>query len=123
MEQFATFIGTLMQSRNQAHIYHLQAEGPGAYAAHVALQAYYEGIIPLIDALTEGFQGRYGILRGYKMAGTIKEDNNPTMYFEGLAKFVETIRTQMPQDSYLQNQVDEVVDLIESTKYKLKFLH
>lgn len=123
MEQFATFIGTLMQSRNQAHIYHLQAEGPGAYAAHIALQAYYEGIIPLIDALTEGFQGRYGILRGYKMATTIKEDNNPQMYFEGLSKFVETIRTQIPQDSYIQNQVDTVVDLIESTKYKLKFLH
>lgn len=122
MEQFATFIGTLMQSRNQAHIYHLQAEGPGAYAAHVALQAYYEGIIPLIDALTEGFQGRYGILRGYKMANNIKEDNNPIMYFEGLSKFVETIRTQIPQDSYIQNQVDTVVDLIESTKYKLKFL-
>ena len=122
MEQFATFIGTLMQSRNQAHIYHLQAEGPGAYAAHIALQAYYEGIIPLIDALTEGFQGRYGILRGYKMATTIKEDNNPQMYFEGLSKFVETIRTQIPQDSYIQNQVDTVVDLIESTKYKLKFL-
>lgn len=122
MEQFATFIGTLMQSRNQAHIYHLQAEGPGAYAAHIALQAYYEGIIPLIDALTEGFQGRYGILRGYKMANNIKEDNNPVMYFEGLSKFVETIRTQIPQDSYIQNQVDTVVDLIESTKYKLKFL-
>lgn len=122
MEQFATFIGTLMQSRNQAHIYHLQAEGPGAYAAHVALQAYYEGIIPLVDALTEGFQGRYGILRGYKMASNIKEDNNPVMYFEGLSKFVETIRTQIPQDSYIQNQVDTVVDLIESTKYKLKFL-
>lgn len=123
MEQFATFIGTLMQSRNQAHIYHLQAEGPGAYASHKALQEYYEDVIDLIDGLVESFQGRYGILRGYKMAGTIKEDNNPTMYFEGLAKFVETIRTQMPQDSYLQNQVDEVVDLIESTKYKLKFLH
>lgn len=122
MEQFATFIGTLMQSRNQAHIYHLQAEGPGAYAAHIALQAYYEGIIPLIDALTEGFQGRYGILRGYKMLATIKEDNNPVMYFEGLSKFVESIRTQIPQDSYIQNQVDTVVDLIESTKYKLKFL-
>ena len=123
MEQFGTFIGTLMQSRNQAHIYHLQAEGPGAFATHMALQGYYEGIIDLIDGLVESFQGRYGILRGYKMASSIKEDGNPTMYFEGLCKFVETIRTQIPQDSYLQNQVDEVVDLIESTKYKLKFLH
>ena len=120
MDQYATFVGTLMQSRNQVHIYHLQTE---SYAAHVALQGYYEGIIPLVDALVESYQGRYGILRGYKMAGTIKEDDNAVMYFEGLCKFVETIRTQLPQDSYIQNQIDEVVALIESTKYKLKFLH
>lgn len=120
MDQLATFIGTLMQSRNQAHIYHLQTE---SFAAHKALQGYYEDIIDLIDGLVESYQGRYGILRGYKMAGTIKEDGNPQMYFEGLAKFVETIRTQLPQDSYIQNQVDEVVALIESTKYKLKFLN
>jgi hypothetical protein len=120
MDQYATFIGTLMQSRNQVHIYHLQTE---SYAAHVALQGYYEGIVDLIDGLVESYQGRYGILRGYKMAGNIKEDNNATIYFEGLCKFVETIRTQLPQDSYIQNQIDEVVALIESTKYKLKFLH
>lgn len=120
MEPYATFIGTLMQSRNQAHIYHLQSN---SYAQHVALQGYYEGIVELIDGLVESYQGRYGILRGYKMAGTLKEDDNTVTYFEGLAKFVETIRTQCPQDSFIQNQIDEVVDLIESTKYKLKFLH
>lgn len=120
MEQLAVFIGTLMQSRNQAHIYHLQST---SYAQHKALEGYYEGIISLIDSIVEGYQGRYGILRGYKMAGGIKEDDSTVVYFEGLAKFVETIRTQIPQDTYLQNQVDEVVQLIESTKYKLKHLH
>jgi len=119
VDQFATFIGTLMQSRNQAHIYHLQTE---SFAQHKALQKYYEGIVDLIDGIVESYQGRYGILRGYKMAGTIKEDGNAVIYFEGVAKFVETIRPQLPQDSYIQNQVDEVVALIESTKYKLKFL-
>lgn len=120
MEQYGTFIGTLMQSRNQAHIYHLQTS---SFAQHKALQEYYEGIIELVDGLVESYQGRYGILRGYKMAGTIKEDENALIYFEGLAKFVETIRTQCPQDTYIQNQIDEVVELIEDTKYKLKFLH
>jgi hypothetical protein len=120
MDQYATFIGTLMQSRNQAHIYHLQTE---SFAAHKALQGYYEDVVDLIDGLVESYQGRYGILRGYKMAGTIKEDDNAVIYFEGLSKFVETIRTQIPQDTYIQNQVDEVVALIEGAKYKLKFLH
>jgi len=120
MEQFASMIGTLMQSRNQAHIYHLQTN---SYAAHIALGAYYDGIVGLIDALVESYQGRYGIVRGYKMLGTIKEDENYLNYFEALCKFVETTRTQIPQDSYLQNQVDTVIELISSTKYKLKFLH
>lgn len=122
MEPYALFIGTLMQSRNQAHIYHLQVEGPGAFAAHKALQDYYEGIVDLIDGLVESYQGRYGILRGYRMENAIKEDNNPEMYFEGLSKFVEMIRTKVPQDSYIQNEIDNVVNLVESTKYKLKFL-
>lgn len=120
MEQFGTFIGTLMQSRNQAHIYHLQSN---SYAQHIALQAYYEGIIPLIDGIVESYQGTYGILRGYKMAGTIKEDENPVIYFEGLSKFVEAILPSLPQDSFLLNQYDEISTLIQSTKYKLKFLH
>lgn len=120
MEQYGIFIGTLMQSRNQAHIYHLQTE---SFAAHKALQGYYEDVVDIIDGLVETYQGRYGILRGYKMAGTIKEDDNAIIYFEGLCKFVETMRTQLPQDTYIQNQIDELVALIEGTKYKLKFLH
>jgi hypothetical protein len=109
-----------MQSRNQAHIYHLQTN---SFAAHKALQEYYEEIVDLIDGLVESYQGRYGILRGYTMENQIKEDDSALMYFEGLSKFVEMIRTKVPQDSYIQNEIDNVVNLVESTKYKLKFLH
>jgi DNA-binding ferritin-like protein len=122
MEAVGLFLGTLMQSRTQAHVYHLQVQGAGSFAAHKALEDYYTGIIDLVDGIAEAIQGRYGIITGYKMADTIREDNNARMYFDGLSKFVETMRKQIPQDSYIQNQVDEIVDLIESTKYKLKFL-
>lgn len=123
MEEFAQLISTLMASRTQAHIFHLQVEGPGSYAAHKALNEYYDGIVDLFDGLVESYQGRYGILRGYTGTPSYKEDGQFMNYFEALAKYVETIRTKVPQDSYIQNQIDEVVDLIESTKYKLKFLH
>ena len=122
MDGIGLFLGTLMQSRNQAHIYHLQVQGMGSYAAHKALNNYYEEIVDLVDSIAESYQGRYGIITGYKMADTIREDNNARMYFDGLGKFVETVRKQLPQDSYLQNEIDEVVKLIETTKYKLKFL-
>lgn len=122
MENVGAFLGTLMQSRNQAHIYHLQTSGPGSFAAHMALDAYYNGIIPLIDGIAESIQGRYGIIRGYKMENVIREDSNALKYFEALSKFVESTRNECPQDSYIQNQIDTVVELIESTKYKLKNL-
>jgi DNA-binding ferritin-like protein len=122
MDGIGLLLGTLMQSRNQAHIYHLQVQGMGSYAAHKALNNYYEEIVDLVDSIAESYQGRYGIITGYKMADTIREDNNARMYFDGLGKFVETVRKQLPQDSYLQNEIDEVVKLIETTKYKLKFL-
>jgi hypothetical protein len=108
-----------MSSRNQAHVFHLQSP---SFAQHMALQSYYEGIIPLIDGLVESFQGRYGILRGYAISPLIKEDDSTLQYFEALCKFVYSIRETIPQDTYIQNQIDEVVELIESTKYKLKFL-
>lgn len=119
MEQFALLIGTLLQSRTQAQIYHWQAQGVGSDAAHRALGTYYDDIVGLVDTLVESFQGRYGIVRGYKMSNSLREDGNHVMYFEGLCKFVETSRQQVAQDSYIQNQIDEIVQLIEHTKYKL----
>ena len=122
MNKMGLLVGALMQSRNQSHIYHLQVTGPGSHATHLALQAYYEGIIPLIDGLVESYQGKYGILRGYAMSASIREDNNYINYFDALCLFVERIRVDIPQDSYIANQVDTIVELINSTKYKLKNL-
>jgi len=122
MNQMGLLIGTLMQSRNQAHIYHLQKTGPGSHAAHLALQAYYDGIVPLIDGLVESYQGKYGILTGYAMGASLREDGNFVAYFEALCMFVEKTRQSVPQDSYIANQIDTVVELMNSTKYKLKFL-
>ena len=43
-------------------------------------------------------------------------------YFQALYLYVEQYRSQLPQDTYVQNQVDTIVELINSTIYKLKFL-
>jgi hypothetical protein len=119
MNNLPLLIGTLLQSRNQAQIYHWQTKGLGSGQAHLALQAYYEGIIPLIDELVESYQGKYGILYEYKMAGTLREDGAHAMYFEGLCMFMTSIKPTLPQDSYLLNQYDEIETLIQTTKYKL----
>ena len=123
MQEFVQLISTLMASRQQAHIFHWQVDGPGSYAAHKALNEYYDEIVDLFDGLVESFQGRYGIQRGYTSPASFKEDDQAVLYFDALSKYVEAIRTKIPQDSFIQNEVDTVVKLIESTKYKLKFLH
>jgi hypothetical protein len=116
------YIGTLFQSRNQAHIYHLQTS---SYDKHKALNAYYEDIIDVIDRLVESYQGKYDIIKGYKMLGTLKDlqsDDDIVSYFEQLARYCELKREKLPQDSYLKNNYDEVDSLIRSTLYKLKVL-
>lgn len=122
MESLALLVGTLFQSRNQAHIYHLQVKGLGSGQAHEALKEYYEGIIPLVDTLIESYQGKYGILYGYKMAGTLREDGQYVRYFNALCVFMTKIKPVLPQDTYLQNQYDEIEQFIQSIKYKLNNL-
>jgi DNA-binding ferritin-like protein len=119
MEELASI---LMHSRTQTHIFHLGVSGPGAYAAHVALQGYYEGIVDLLDSLVESYQGKNGLIQ---FKPVINLDNNCDTrniidYFDKLCMIVKTLR-QSPNlaDSFLQNQIDNVEDLIYSTKYKL----
>jgi hypothetical protein len=120
MEPVAKFISTLMGSRNQSHIFHLQTT---SFAAHKALNEYYDGIVNLIDAYVETFQGKYGILTGYNISSSLIEaPDKAVMYFTGLSSFVDKIRTELPQDGELNNMVDEIASLISSTLYKLKFL-
>lgn len=116
-------ISTLLASRTQAHIFHWQTTDESSNAKHQALGAYYEDIVDLVDGLVESYQGRYGIIRGYESPNVFREDNNPLMYFKGLSKYVEMLRTKISQDTYIQNQIDEIVGLIETTLYKLENLH
>jgi hypothetical protein len=115
------FISTLFASRTQAHIFHLQTD---SFAAHKALQDYYDNIIELTDGLTESYQGKYGIVQGYTSPAMIEYSNceETIKYFTALDMYVAKSRERLPQDSYIQNQVDTIVELINSTIYKLKFL-
>ena len=115
------FISTLFASRTQAHVFHLQTN---SFAAHKALNEYYDGIIDLADGIAESIQGKYGIITGYSNIDLLEGNdcNEVIKYFTALEMYVDRARQTMPQDSYIQNQVDEVTALIVSTIYKLKFL-
>ena len=122
MEEVAKFVSTLLNSRQQSQVYHWQAVGEGSNAVHEALNEYYDKIVKKVDGLVESIQGRNGIIRGYNLEFAVREDNKPLIYFQALVKYVEAVRQRLPQDSYVQNQIDEIVDLLETTKYKLENL-
>jgi hypothetical protein len=46
----------------------------------------------------------------------------PQKYLKSLCDFVEEIRKELPTDTPLQNIIDEIASLIDSTLYKLRFL-
>lgn len=117
---FTEMMSLLLHSQTQVHTFHLQTE---SYAEHKALQKYYEGIDGLVDGLVESFQGKYGILKGYKSMdmNDWKSTESTTDYLNKLCERVIELR-DCCKDSYIQNQIDNVCELINSTTYKLRFL-
>ena len=118
------FVSTLFASRTQAHVFHLQTIGEGSFAAHSALNTYYDDIVGLVDNLVESYQGKYGIITGYVNVSLQEYQSceGVIAYFTILCAYIEKSRQMVAQDSYIQNQIDEVVALINSTLYKLRFL-
>lgn len=110
-------VSVLLHSVTNAHILHLQTL---SFAKHKALDDYYNTIGGNVDGLIESYQGRYGIIKQYQSSGPIPTD--PVAYFNYLSELVEEYRKFAPQDSYIQNQIDGIVELIESTRYKLNNL-
>lgn len=120
-EDFCEMVCQLLHSQTQVHIFHL---GTKSYSEHKALQGYYEGVDALTDGLVESYQGKYGLLNNYKSYKTqsYKNKNQVLKYFTGLLNTIEEKR-DCCDDSYIQNQIDTVQELIYSTMYKLKFLN
>lgn len=115
------FTMCLLNSVTTGHILHLQSR---SYSQHMALGAYYDGIGDLVDAFVEAFQGKYGLLTKYPTSAGLMPNVEPTVYLTYLSDEVATLRRAdgFPQDSELQNEVDNIANLINSTLYKLKFL-
>jgi len=120
IENFTKLVSCLFHSSTQVHIFHLQTN---SYSEHKALNKYYDEVVELTDGLIETFQGKYGILVDYSNLPLQNYQDNMQVvtYFIQLAELVHVMREDF-EDSYLQNQIDNVVELIESTKYKLRFL-
>jgi DNA-binding ferritin-like protein len=125
MKNFAKLVSFLFHSRTQAHVFHLRVKGPGAYAAHTALNAYYDEIIGLIDGLVESYQGKNGLIEFQDVDGIDNDASieNIIKYFTKLIAALDKLRkAENLQDTWIQNELDNVAGLLYSTKYKLENL-
>lgn len=109
----------LFHARTAAHVLHLQAR---SYATHIALNEFYDAIIPLADSLAEAYQGCYGLIESFPARYTAYTE--PLALMDALTKAIEEKRFDAAdkKETQLQNIIDEVVALIDSTTYKLRFL-
>jgi len=106
-------LSALLHSRTQAHVFHWRTK---SFAAHKALQAYYEGIVPLFDEYAEGYQGRYGLISGYTSGPLDQNPMKARAYFQRLLKIVDATKNK---DSYLKNILDTIRQLVYQTLYLL----
>ena len=123
-DHVSKFFSKLFESRQVAHVFHLQVRGDnGSYAAHVALDVYYNTVLGFIDELIEIYQGQYGIIENYDSI-TIDDvsKKDKIQYFEELAKSIkEDRKCILEEDTHLHNIIDEIAALIYKTLYKLKY--
>lgn len=119
------FFSKLFESREMAHIYHLQVKGEeGSFAKHKALGEYYEEVIDLIDELIEVYMGQYDVVEGYDTIDTTPTKSvDPIEYFNGIASYIKSEKSKCisNDDTHMLNLVDEIQALIYRLLYKLKY--
>ena len=109
------FIGRLFELRDAAHVEHLKTR---SFAAHSALNTFYDKLLKLTDRFVESYQGKHGIVDiNIKPA----YPTNFLAFLEEFARYVENSRDVF-KDEFLKNQVDEIASLAYSTIYKLTYL-
>ncbi len=122
-KKLVEMVSELFHSETQVHMFHLQTKSQTSFAEHMALGGYYTEIGGRLDGIIESYQGKYDLLKGYK-SYEFKDYKNVEQlikFFKDLGEMVSSKR-DCCKDSYIQNQIDTVEELIYSTLYKLRNL-
>jgi hypothetical protein len=105
-------------ARTNAHVLHLTTR---SFAAHVALNEFYEAIVNLADRLAEAYTGDYGIIDFPKVP--YRHDADALHMLDELRACVDKCAADFDtDDTYLNNLCDELRTQICQTQYKLRFL-
>lgn len=111
----------LFLARELTHRAHLRTQGPGSFAAHEALGAFYEGIVDLTDDFVECYQGEYEELLDIPLMDNQYEGEIVDVLSQ-IKAWIQDNRRAVTDDSSLQNTLDETIKLFQRTNFKLLFL-
>jgi nitrogen regulatory protein PII-like uncharacterized protein len=112
--------GTLQQAMVGTWRKHLRT---AKYGKHVALNDFYEELPDLVDALIEGYMGATGRkINGF--TNIIQSKNmNTLMYLQELKRICKQGYDLLDDNEELESHLDDIVNLINSTLYKVKELN
>lgn len=118
MASIVEIVSYFNSAKEQAIVWHHQTD---SFSEHKALEEFYSEIVGLNDGLSESYAGIYGRLKGYEVYDladwTSTEDT--IKYYRNCYNWLQQERITAPQDSWIQNQLDEYCELLGSTLYKL----
>lgn len=111
--------GTLQQSVVSTWRKHLRT---AKYSKHMALDEFYNEMPEKVDALIEAWMGVNG--KKIKSYDNILQSKNMNtlLYLKELRKIVKQGYTLMNGEAELEAKLDDIVELIDSTLYKVKEL-
>lgn len=120
MKAAAEMVGLVLLGRDMAHRAHWKTR---SYSEHIALQGFYEGVLPLLDGFVEQYQGRYGQLLDVPLADNEFEGEIADVLEQQMA-WIEDHREKIcpRSESSLHNILDEIVGIYQTSLYKLRFL-
>jgi DNA-binding ferritin-like protein len=113
----AMFAATMLHSATNTHFFHWNTD---SFSKHMALGSYYDEIVGLVDDLVEAYMGCYEQIKTFP--SVYHQPKDAVKYLESLKNFVDDARKDLPQETQIQNIIDEIAQLIDGTLYKLRFL-
>ena len=114
----------LLNAVTKVHINHLRVNGPGAFAAHTAMGAFYDEVGDLADSIAEQYQGVTEKIISYPTTAEIPTMSTAEDCLSYMRSLYDMVNEAQDYCTYseIDNTLDEVKSLINSTKYKLLFL-
>ena len=118
MASIVEIVSYFNNAKQQAIVWHHQTTSK---SEHEALEGFYDEIVGLLDGLSESYAGIYGRLKGYEVEDLMDWNglDNTIAYYKNCYMWLQIERKSAPQDSWIQNQLDEIAALVGQTLYRL----